>query len=989
MCARSRACIRLRGVRQNNLKNVNLDVPLRQLVVIAGLSGSGKSSLAFDTLFAEGQRRYIETFSPYARQFLDRMDKPQAASIEGIPPAIAIEQRNTVKSTRSTVGTMTEITDYTKAFWARVAQLHCRQCGQPVRKDPPATIWPAMREQAGEAEMLVTFDLALSEKFPLEESLALISRQGYQRLLLEGAVMPMEDAAGRLKGLRPARLTVIQDRVRMTPANRTRFVQACEQAYHFGKGKLAVRLIQPGARETAGPPMPFSSGLHCARCDLEYSEATPALFSFNHPIGACPACRGFGRIIAIDYAAAVPDWSKTLAQGAVKLWQTPANAECQDNMMKFARRRGAPTDVPFGELPQKWRDWVIEGDEGYGQDSEHQWPRAWYGVKGYFRWLESRAYKMHVRVQLARYRVYKMCPDCQGTRFRPESLLYRAGGLTLADFYRLTVRRALEFIQSLAARWTPARAAEPASLALEEVRSRLAYLEAAGLGYLSLDRATRSLSGGETERVNLTACLGSRLVNTLFVLDEPSVGLHARDTARLVRLLRQLRDAGNTVVVVEHEASVMRAADQIIELGPGHGEAGGEVVFQGTCQDILRAPGSLTGAYLAGRKQIEPPPRRPVAPGGRGKLVLRHVRLHNLKDLTVAIPLGRLVCVTGVSGSGKSTLITEALAPALKAKLQDAGNPPAAPGGEEETDEEEPGEAGCGPIAIEGWESLGGVVAVDQSPLGRTPRSNPAVYIGAFEDIRAFFAQDEAARQRGLSASAFSFNSAQCQCERCRGAGFEKIEMQFLSDVFVRCPDCNGRRYRPHILEVTVAGRTKSGAARNWSIADVLEASVDEAIDFFGGFPSSRPAMRAVESLGLLQETGLGYLRVGQPVNTLSGGESQRLKLVNHLAQARGGGAPGARPVLFVFDEPTTGLHFEDVRVLLKVLQRLVDKGNTVLVIEHNLDVIRSADWLIDLGPEAGEDGGRIVAQGTPEEVAGILESHTGQALAEMSQNHH
>jgi excinuclease ABC subunit A len=977
-------------VRQNNLKNVSLDVPLRQLVVIAGLSGSGKSSLAFDTLFAEGQRRYIETFSPYARQFLDRMDKPQAASIEGIPPAIAIEQRNTVKSTRSTVGTMTEITDYTKAFWARVSQIHCRQCGQPVRKDSPAAVWLAMREQAGEAETLVTFDLALSERFPLEESLTLISRQGYQRLLLEGAVTPMEDAAGRLKGLCPACLTVIQDRVKMTPANRARFVQACEQAYHFGKGKLAVRLIQPGARETAGPPLLFSCGLHCARCDLEYGEATPALFSFNHPIGACPACRGFGRIIAIDYAAAVPDWSKTLAQGAVKLWQTPANAECQDDMMKFARRRGAPTDVPFDELPQKWRDWVIEGDEGYGKNSEHQWPRAWYGVKGYFRWLESRAYKMHVRVQLARYRVYKMCPDCQGTRFRPESLLYRAGGLTLADFYRLTVRRALEFIQSLAARWTPAHAAEPASLALEEVRSRLAYLEAAGLGYLSLDRATRSLSGGETERVNLTACLGSRLVNTLFVLDEPSVGLHARDTARLVRLLRQLRDAGNTVVVVEHEASVMRAADQIIELGPGHGEAGGEVVFQGACQDILRAPGSLTGAYLAGRKQIEPPPRRPVAPGGRGKMVLRHVRLHNLKDVTVAIPLGRLVCVTGVSGSGKSTLITEALAPALRAKLHDAGNPPAAPGGEEEKDEEEPGEAGCAPIAIEGWESLGGVVAVDQSPLGRTPRSNPAVYIGAFEDIRAFFAQDEAARQRGLSASAFSFNSAQGQCERCRGAGFEKIEMQFLSDVFVRCPDCNGRRYRPHILDVTVAGRTKSGAARTWSIADVLEASVDEAIDFFGGFPSSRPAMRAVESLGLLQETGLGYLRVGQPVNTLSGGESQRLKLVNHLAQARGGGgAPGAKPVLFVFDEPTTGLHFEDVRVLLQVLQRLVDKGHTVLVIEHNLDVIRSADWLIDLGPEAGEDGGRIVAQGTPEEVAGILESHTGQALAEMSQNHH
>jgi excinuclease ABC subunit A len=1001
MCARSRSCIRLRGVRQNNLKIARLDIPLRQLVVIAGLSGSGKSSLAFDTLFAEGQRRYIETFSPYARQFLDRMDKPQAESIEGIPPAIALEQRNTVKSTRSTVGTMTEITDYTKAFWCRVAQLHCHQCGQPVQKDPPAAIW---REMAGTPrcgvrsaqradptttdalpETLITFDLALSDKLSLEESLALISRQGYRRLLLEGAMVPLEDAAIRLKDLRPGHLTVIQDRVKMTPASRARFVQACEQAYHFGQGKLAARLIQPGARETAGAPFLFSSGLHCAKCDLAYREATAALFSFNHPIGACPACRGFGRIIAIDYAAAVPDWSKTLAQGAVKPWQTPSNAECQDDLMKFARRRGAPTDIPFRDLPQKWRDWVIDGDEGYGQDEEHKWPRFWYGVKGYFRWLESRAYKMHVRVQLARYRVYQLCPACHGARLRPEALLYRAGGLTLADFYRLTVRRALPFIQSLDSQGKRSGASDPARLALEEVRSRLAYLEAAGLGYLSLDRATRSLSGGETERVNLTACLGSRLVNTLFVLDEPSVGLHPRDTARLVRLLRKLRDAGNTVVVVEHEASVLRAADQIIELGPGHGESGGEVVFQGACADIVRAPGSLTGAYLAGRKQIEPPPRRPIAPGGQGKLALRHASLHNLKDLTVEIPLGRLVCVTGVSGSGKSTLVTEVLVPALRAKLQDTGRPPLATGESDESDESDAEEAkeNAIPATIEGWESLGRVIAVDQSPLGRTPRSNPAVYIGAFEEIRAFFAQDEAARQRGLSASAFSFNSVQGQCQRCRGAGFEKIEMQFLSDVFVRCPDCNGRRYRPHILEIVVTGRTKAGALRNWSIADVLEASVDEAIGFLGGFPESRPALRAVESLRLLQEVGLGYLRVGQPVNTLSGGESQRLKLVNHLAQAReSAAAPGTKPVLFVFDEPTTGLHFEDVCVLLKVLQRLVNKGHTVLVIEHNLEVIRSADWLIDLGPEAGEDGGRLVATGTPEEVAGVLESHTGQTLA-------
>jgi excinuclease ABC subunit A len=983
MCARSRACIRLRGVRQNNLKNINLDVPLRQLVVLAGLSGSGKSSLAFDTLFAEGQRRYIETFSPYARQFLDRMDKPQAESIEGIPPAIAIEQRNTVKSTRSTVGTMTEIADYTKAFWAKVAQLHCRQCGQTVQKDVPAAIWAALRDQAGEGEMLVTFDLALSEKFSLEESLTLISRQGYRRLLMQGAIVLLEDVAGQLKGPPPRSLTVIQDRVKMTPANRARFVLACEQAYHFGKAKLAVQLIQPGSRQTAVPPTLFSGGWHCARCDLDYREATPALFSFNHPIGACPACRGFGRIIAINYAAAVPDWSKTLAQGAVKPWQTASNAECQDDLMKFARRRGAPTNVPFGRLSQKWRDWVIEGDEGHGQDLEHQWPRSWYGVKGYFRWLESRAYKMHVRVLLSRYRIYKICPDCHGARFQPEALLYRAGGLTLADFYRLTVRQALQFIETLDSKWKRAKVSDPTGLALDEVRSRLAYLEAAGLGYLSLDRATRSLSGGETERVNLTACLGSRLVNTLFVLDEPSVGLHARDTAMLVRLILQLRDAGNTVVVVEHDASVMRAADQIIELGPGHGESGGKVVFQGTFAEILRAPGSLTGACLAGRKQIEAPPRRPVSPEHKHKLVLRHASLHNLKDVTVEIPLGLLVCVTGVSGSGKSTLITEVLAPALRAKFHDTGSPSATADQEDDADERGPEETNVSRTVVEGWENLGQVVTVDQSPLGRTPRSNPAVYIGAFEDIRAFFAQDETARQRGLSASAFSFNSVQGQCERCRGAGFEKIEMQFLSDVFVRCPDCNGRRYRPHILEVTVAGRTKSGGPRNWSIADILEASVDEAIDFLSGFPASRPAVRAVESLRLLQETGLGYLRVGQPLNTLSGGESQRLKLVNHLAQARENkDAPNTKPTMFVFDEPTTGLHFEDVRVLLKVFQRLVDKGHTVLVIEHNLDVIRSADWLIDLGPEAGEDGGRIVAQGTPEEVASVPESYTGQGLA-------
>ncbi len=969
------ACIRLRGVRQNNLKNFDLDLPLRQLVVIAGLSGSGKSSLAFETLFAEGQRRYIETFSPYARQFLDRMDKPQADSIEGIPPAIAIEQRNTVKSTRSTVGTMTEITDYAKLFWPHLSQLHCRRCGEPVQKDSPQKIWTAMRGLAPDSEALVTFELPLSGKFSLKESLALIARQGYQRLFFNGEVIPLEQAPARIKASGALCVTVIQDRVRLSAQNRARFVEACEQACHFGKGKLAVHPLPPESRAAIASPALFSNRMHCARCDLEYAGPTAALFSFNHPIGACLACRGFGRVIAIDYNAAIPDRSKTLAGGAVKPWQTPSNAECQEELLKFARLRQVPVDVPFQDLPQKWRDWVIDGDADYNKDKAHEWPNAWYGVKGYFRWLESRAYKMHVRVLLSRYRVYQTCPNCQGTRFGPETLLYRVNGLTLADFYRLPVRQALLFIDSLMAKGPPPKASDPLAMALDEVRSRLAYLDEVGLNYLTLDRLTRSLSGGETERVNLTACLGSRLVNTLFVLDEPSVGLHPRDTARLVRIVRQLRDAGNTVVVVEHEAGVMRAADHIIELGPGRGESGGEVVFQGACKEILRDAKSLTGAYLSGRKQIEIPKRRPVSRGRKRKLLLRGANLHNLKNLAVEIPLARFVCVSGVSGSGKTTLLRDVLMPALMERLQssEGGESPDIPASETNHSE----------LRLEGWEGLGRAIIVDQSPLGRTPRSNPAVYTGAFDEIRAFFAQTDPAQQRGLGDSAFSFNSAQGQCEHCRGAGFEKIEMQFLSDIFIRCPECNGRRYRPHILEVTIPCPGDSPNHRSWNIADLLEATVDQVIQFLTGFPESRPARRAAENLKLLQELGLGYLRLGQPINTLSGGESQRLKLVKHLAQAREATvAPGEKTVIFLFDEPTTGLHFDDVRILLKVLQRLVDAGHSVLVIEHNVDIIKSADWVIDLGPEAGDEGGKVVAQGTPETLANTPSSHTGRALA-------
>ena len=1049
---KSSARIRLRGVRHNNLKNFDLDLPLHRLIVITGLSGSGKSSLAFDTLYAEGQRRYIETFSPYARQFFDRMDKPQVDSIEGIPPAIAIEQRNAVRSTRSTVGTMTEICDHMKVLWPHLAQLHCRGCGQPVSKDSPQEVWAKVQSLKPKAEthsgeFVITFDVPLSDKLPLAESLALISKQGYQRLLLKGEPVRIEEALNHFTLRTPhSALTVIQDRVKLAPAARARFVEACEQAYHFGKGKLTIhKLAQTqDSRPETQDPKSYSNKLHCAPCNIEYPDASPALFSFNHPLGACPTCKGFGRTITIEYDLAIPDRSLTLAQGAVKPWRSGFSAECQSDLRKFCKVREVPMDVPFHHLTAEHQRWVLEGDKDYGIDENHQWPRAWYGVKGYFRWLETKSYKMHVRVLLSRYRAYTKCPDCQGARLKPEALLYLlkmakhteaqsppsllpppSSHLTLPNFYALPVRDALAVTESLMKTRDPRpKTQDPIQHALDEVRTRLAYLNEVGLGYLTLDRPTRTLSGGETERVNLTTCLGTRLVNTLFVLDEPSVGLHPRDTDRLVCILEKLRDTGNTVVVVEHEASVMRAADQIVDIGPGHGATGGEVVFQGPLPDLLKSTRSLTGQYLSGRKQIEIPQRRVVAADVR-RLKISNAKRHNLNNVSVEIPLRRFVAITGVSGSGKSTLVRDILLPALQAKLQnqDSSTVKASDRLDSESDksneEEETSILHPSSSILTGFENLGQVVLVDQSALGKTPRSNPAVYIGAFDDIREVFAQSEVAKQRGLNASAFSFNSAVGQCEKCRGAGFEKIEMQFLSDIFIRCPDCNGRRYRSHILEIKIESRrskveSQTTRARpsppnprpstvSWSIGDLLEATVDEVIDFLASFADSKPAQRASASLKLLQEVGLGYLRLGQPINTLSGGESQRLKLVRHLAEAEverrkskvegmtnsvpSGSRPSTldpRPTLFLFDEPTTGLHFDDVRVLLQVFQRLVDAGHSVIVIEHNLDVIKCADWVIDLGPEAGDGGGQIVAQGTPEEVAKCTASHTGCFLRSM-----
>ena len=956
--------IRLRGVRHNNLKNLDLDLPKGKLIVFTGLSGSGKSSLAFDTLFAEGQRRYVETFSPYVRQFFDRMDKPQVDRIDGIPPAIALGQRNTVRTTRSTIGTMTEVCDHMKQLWTHLAQCHCDHCGVPVTRDEPLAVWKTIPNDHAD-EALVTFDVPLSDKISIAESLQLIGKQGYRRIINPTSktrrsrlpeLLRVEEAAKRLAKCKLTSLTVVQDRIRLAKASRTRFLEATGQAYQFGKGRLAIHTAVLGQRR-------FSRHFHCAACDTEYRDPSPSLFSFNSPIGACPECKGFGRIISIDYRLAMPDLTKSIAGGVVKPWQTGHGVECQREMMAAAKQDGIPTDMPFNKLPKKTRDWVIHGESDYGKPGR-SWPDAWYGVAGYFRWLESKAYKMHVRVLLSRYRAYTACPACEGQRFKPDSLHFKldytgsGDWLTLSDFYRLPIRDAAGVIENLASRLA-LNQSDALAPVLAEVRGRLDAMTRIGLGYLTLDRPTRTLSGGETQRVNLTACLGSKLVNMLYVLDEPSVGLHPRDTERLVGLLENLRDLGNTLVVVEHETGVIRRADHVVDLGPERGERGGEIVYEGPGSRLSKCRASLTAAYLSGRKQLEPPPARAVTVH-TPRLRLTKFSRHNLSDFAVDIPLDRLVCVTGVSGSGKTTLIRDGLLPALCDKLD--GSPT----------------ADAHLAKLTGWRSIKSVMMVDQSSLGRTPRSNPGVYIGAFDDIRKLFATSPEARTLELPAGAFSFNSAQGQCGYCRGTGFEKVEMQFLSDVFIKCPECNGRRYRDHVLQAKLTPPLAKLTA--WNIADLLEATADEVIVFLNCYPDSRPAAKARAKLQLLSDVGLGYLRLGQPVNTLSGGESQRLKLVRSLAEAQSKRTTTG-PTLYLFDEPTTGLHFDDIRLLARVLHHLVDEGHSVLVVEHNIDLIHQADWVIDLGPEAGDEGGRLIAQGSPATLAKNKQSHTAKAL--------
>jgi excinuclease ABC subunit A len=937
------ACIGVHGARQNNLKNLSLDIPLHELVVVTGVSGSGKSSLVFDTLYAEGQRRYVETFSPYARQFLDRMDKPAVDRIDGIPPAIAIDQTNPVRTSRSTVGTMTELNDHLKLLFARAGQLHCRNCGKPVRRDTAESIYAdasARASAAGDPRVYVCFPVTVPKNFKEAEVQKLLESQGYTRIHARH-----DDT-----------LEVVQDRLRLGAAERARVMESLETSLRMGRGRVNLHMV-----DDADPPKTvecwrYSSDLHCADCDLSYRDPVPSLFSFNSPVGACETCRGFGRIIGIDYGLVIPDESKTLAGGAVKPWQTKSYKECQDDLVKFAKKRGIPLDTPWYGLSDAHRKWVIEG--------EGKWEKkVWYGARRFFEWLETKAYKMHVRVLLSRYRAYTPCTACGGSRLKPEALLWRVGGKNVHELMLMSLDKTRAFFDTLA---LPAPLDEAADLLLAEVRARFAYLCEVGLGYLTLDRQSRTLSGGEVQRINLTTALGTSLVNTLFVLDEPSIGLHPRDMQRVTQVMHRLRDAGNSLVVVEHDPQIMLAADRLLDLGPGAGERGGEIVAFDTPARVAANPRSLTGQYLSGAKQVAP---RAVAPASkvadtepRARMVpsqkaikLRGVREHNLKNIDVEFPLRRLVCITGVSGSGKSTLIEDVLYKALRKSL---GQPSEAPG---EFDR------------LDGSELVDDVVLIDQSSIGRTTRSNPASYVGAFDVVRELFANESSARARGYTPGTFSFNSGTGRCPTCAGNGFEHVEMQFLSDVYLRCPDCDGKRYRSETLEIRREGA--NGARKN--IADVLDLTVTEALAFFRD--NSGVAVR----LQPLVDVGLEYVKLGQPVPTLSGGEAQRLKLAGHLAEAAADDTPSVRGKLFLFDEPTTGLHFDDVAKLLRAFRKLLKIGHSLLVIEHNLDVIRSSDWIIDLGPEGGDAGGQVVVAGPPLQVEAHATSHTARALRE------
>ena len=946
------ATLVIRGARTHNLKNIDLTLPAGKLVVITGVSGSGKSSLAFDTIYAEGQRRYVESLSAYARQFLERMEKPDVDRIEGIAPSIAIRQKNSVRNPRSTVGTVTEIHDYMRLLFARVGRTFCRKCGVEVVRETAEVVSNRLLALSPGARLLIGFDMPVlmaepvaaarddedddeprdeaagelpfkAAQSPGAAAVDALRRKGFGRLLVDGVAKTFEDLTPADYEGRPS-LAVVVDRLRVDAEVRARVTDAVEIAYQEGGGAAwVVQLGEDGAPDVRHV---FSERFECRTCGLSYEDPQPRLFSFNNPFGACPTCHGFGNIIELDLDLVVPDQAKTLALGAIEPWSKPHYRSYAADLKKMAKVRGVPLDLPWQDLSEEHKRLVVEGD---GED--------FVGVRGFFDWLERKKYKVHVRVFLSRYRGYQTCPDCQGTRLRREARAVRVGGRTIDEVSALTTHQARDFFAALDLQPQDAAIADKV---LTEIRRRLGFLSDVGLEYLTLDRLSSTLSGGEAQRINLATSLGASLVGTLYVLDEPSIGLHPRDNERLIAILRQLRDQGNTVIVVEHDADMIAAADHVVDMGLGAGEHGGRVIYSGPLAGLTTDPRSLTAKYLRGELQIPIPAARRKGTPQRLRLV--GAREHNLKDVDVEIPLNTLTCITGVTGSGKSTLVHDVLYAALKRGKGDWDR-----------------KVGFH-RRLEGAEFLTDVVLVDQTPIGRTPRSNPVTYIKAFDPIRELLAATKDARSRGLTASHFSFNVPGGRCEACQGEGEVKVEMQFLADVYVPCEQCDGKRFKANVLDVRYKGK---------NVTQILALTVREALQFFSG------SLKVLRRLQVLDEVGLGYLRLGQPATTLSGGEAQRVKLAAHLA------SHGGERLLYIFDEPTTGLHFDDIAKLLTAFRKLLEAGSTLVVIEHNLDVIKTADWIIDLGPEGGEAGGRLVAIGTPEQVAHIPESHTGRYL--------
>ena len=957
----------VRGARTHNLKNVDVTLPAGKLTIITGVSGSGKSSLAFDTIYAEGQRRYVESLSAYARQFLERMEKPDVDRIEGICPAIAIRQKNSVRNPRSTVGTTTEIHDYMRLLFARVGRTYCRQCGLEVIRETAEVVAKRLGELPEGARLLIGFEIPLvsipaaSSSSPEEngedeldelepartgadgvaETIDGLRRRGFGRLLVDGKAVAFDEIDPAALGTRTT-LEVVVDRLKLEGDQRSRLTDSIETSYREGGG-AAFAIVLSGdsgsgaaeSRETrAESPesrterLVFSERFECRACGIAYETPQPRLFSFNNPFGACPTCHGFGNIIELDMALVVPDPSLSINQGAIEPWSKPHYRAQLAELKRAARKGAARLDVPWKDLPDDERRFVVEGDGDYE------------GIRGFFRWLERKKYKVHVRVFLSRYRGYLACPDCGGARLRREARNVRVGGRTVDEVSALTVNTARQFFAELQ---LSEKEAAVADKVLREIQRRLSFLSDVGLDYLSLDRLSSTLSGGESQRINLATSLGSALVGTLYVLDEPSIGLHARDNQRLIEILRQLRDQGNTVLVVEHDEDMIRVADHIVDLGLGAGEQGGRIVYSGDLPGLLLETRSLTAKYL--RNELAIPVPSPRRKGIGQKIRLRGAREHNLKDIDVAIPLNTLTCVTGVSGSGKSTLVHDVLYAAIKRAKGDW-------------------DRRVGTFSeLEGLEYITDVALVDQTPIGRTPRSNPVTYLKAFDPIRELFSLTKDARARGLTPSHFSFNVPGGRCEACQGEGQVRVEMQFLADVFVPCDQCDGKRFKPQILEIRYRGR---------SVHQVLEMTVREALTFFSTSP------KVLRRLQVLDEIGLGYLRLGQPATTLSGGEAQRIKIAAHLSSF------GGERVLYILDEPTTGLHFDDIAKLLAAFRKLVEAGHTLLVIEHNLDVIKTADYVIDLGPEGGDAGGEVVATGTPEQIAKVEASHTGRALRDV-----